>query len=49
MLDSLKNVKEDVTEMKKPSECGMGFEEWGEFEVGDVVQCFEIKLEPRSL
>lgn len=48
-LDSLKNVKNDVNEMKKDSECGMGFEHWGEFEVGDVVQCYEVRYEPRTL
>lgn len=48
-LSSLRNVKKDVTEMKKGGECGVGFEGWGEFEVGDLVQCYEVKLEPRTL
>ncbi|RPB15294.1 initiation factor 2 [Morchella conica CCBAS932] len=49
MLESLKNVKKDVTEMRKGTECGIGFEGWGEFQVGDVVQCYEETFEPRSL
>ena len=49
MLKSLKNVKKDVTEMRKDSECGMAFEEWEEFREGDSVQCFEEIEEKRKL
>ncbi|TKA75825.1 hypothetical protein B0A49_03547 [Cryomyces minteri] len=48
-LSSLKNVKKDVTEMRKGTECGMGFENWESFQVGDQVQCYEEKSEKRSL
>ena len=48
-LASLKNVKKDVQEMKKGSECGMGFENWFDFQVGDQVQCYEEKVEKRYL
>jgi translation initiation factor IF-2 len=48
-LHSLKNVKKDVTEMRKGTECGIGFEEWTGFEVGDQVQCYEEKSEKRRL
>ncbi|ERF74867.1 hypothetical protein EPUS_03251 [Endocarpon pusillum Z07020] len=48
-LDSLKNQKKDVTEMRKGSECGMGFENWGEFEEGDQVQCYEEQKTARTL
>ena len=48
-LASLKSVKKDVQEMKKGSECGMGFEEWFDFRVGDQVQCYEEKEEKRYL
>ncbi len=40
-LESLKNQKKDVTEMRKGSECGIGFENWGDFQEGDQVQCYE--------
>ena len=46
-LDSLKNVKKDVDEMKKGTECGMGFKDWFDFRVGDQVQAYEQKEEKR--
>ncbi|KAH6721510.1 putative translation initiation factor IF-2, mitochondrial [Leptodontidium sp. MPI-SDFR-AT-0119] len=48
-LASLKNVKKDVQEMKKGSECGMGFSDWFDFRVGDQVQSYEEKEEKRYL
>lgn len=48
-LHSLKNVKKDVTEMRKGTECGLGFEDWDEFQEGDQIQCFEEHEEKRSL
>jgi translation initiation factor IF-2 len=42
-------VKKDVMEMRKGSECGMGFEDWHDFKVGDQVQSYEEKEEKRSL
>jgi translation initiation factor IF-2 len=35
--------------MKKGSECGLGFESWTDFLVGDQVQCYEEKVEKRYL
>lgn len=48
-LSSLKNVKKDVLEMKKGSECGLGFQDWTDFKVGDLVQSYEEKQEKRYL
>ncbi|KAH0538037.1 hypothetical protein FGG08_005349 [Glutinoglossum americanum] len=48
-LVSLKNVKKDVLEMRKGGECGMGFEDWCGFKVGDQVQCYEEIVEKRFL
>jgi translation initiation factor IF-2 len=48
-LVSLKNVKKDVQEMRKDTECGMNFGEWEDFEIGDVVQCYTEIKEARSL
>lgn len=48
-LNSLKNVKKDVTEMRKGTECGMAFENWDEFQEGDQIQCFEEIKEKRTL
>lgn len=46
---SLKNVKKDVMEMRKGTECGIGFEEWADFKVGDQVQCYEVIETKRTL
>ncbi|KAM0798604.1 hypothetical protein BDR22DRAFT_881568 [Usnea florida] len=48
-LSSLKNVKKDITETRKGNECGMGFENWTEFEPGDQVQSYEEISEKRTL
>lgn len=48
-ISSLKLVKKDVSEMRKGTECGMAFEDWEGFEVGDQVQCYEEKQEKRYL
>ncbi|RMZ77368.1 hypothetical protein DV737_g4374, partial [Chaetothyriales sp. CBS 132003] len=48
-LESLKNVKKDVAEMRKGTECGMGFNDWEDFHEGDKIQCFEELSEKRKL
>lgn len=48
-LESLKNVKKDVNEMRKGNECGMGFTGWEAFEEGDQVQAFEEEKSARKL
>ena len=35
--------------MRKGTECGMSFEDWAEFKVGDQVQTYEEILEKRAL
>ncbi|KAI5204823.1 initiation factor 2 [Aureobasidium subglaciale] len=48
-VDSLKNVKKDVQEMRRGTECGMGFDGWENFEVGDMIQTFEERTQKRTL
>ncbi len=36
-------------EAKKGGECGMGFEDWNDFQVGDQIQAYETKEEKRHL
>ena len=48
-IASLKNVKKDVQEMRKGTECGMGFDGWEAFEVGDQIQTYEERSEKRTL
>jgi translation initiation factor IF-2 len=38
-----------VSEMRKGTECGMGFEGWEGFEVGDSIQTYEERSEKRTL
>ena len=49
ILTTLKNVKKDVTEMRKGTECGMSFEEWQDMKEGDLVQCYTEVSEKRYL
>lgn len=48
-ITSLKNVKKDVTEMRKGTECGIGFEEWTDAQTGDQIQTYEEFDEKRTL
>ena len=48
-LSSLKSHRKDVTEMRKGSECGISFEGFTDFKIGDQVQCYEEKFEKRTL
>ena len=48
-LSSLKHVKDDVKEVKKGLECGLLFDNWKKFEVGDVVEAYEEVEIPRYL
>ncbi|KAJ4365854.1 translation initiation factor IF-2 [Neocucurbitaria cava] len=49
VITSLKNQKKDVEQMRKDTECGIAFDEWEDFKVGDKIQCYEEKHEKRSL
>ena len=48
-VSSLKSHKKDVTEMRKGTDCGLGFGHFEGFLIGDQVQCFEIITEKRKL
>lgn len=48
-LETLKHHKKDVTEMRKGAECGLGFEEFQDIEVGDIIQAYEEVHTPRTL
>lgn len=38
-LDALRQVKKDVPEMRKGTECGMSFDGFDDVRVGDIIQC----------
>ncbi|KAK3376633.1 hypothetical protein B0T24DRAFT_524293 [Lasiosphaeria ovina] len=48
-IDTLKNGKKDMAEMRKGSECGISLEEWDELRVGDNIQVIEEIKEKRWL
>jgi len=42
-IDSLRHVKEDVREMAQGFECGITIQDWNDYQVGDVLECFEMR------
>jgi translation initiation factor IF-2 len=49
MLKTLKRFKDEVKEVKEGMECGMAFENYDDIRDGDIIECFEVKEEQRSL
>ncbi|NLV82535.1 MAG: translation initiation factor IF-2 [Synergistaceae bacterium] len=48
-LSSLKHFKDDVREIKSGNECGLSFEKFQDFRVGDVIEAYEILKKKRTL
>ncbi|KAJ4423261.1 translation initiation factor IF-2 [Gnomoniopsis sp. IMI 355080] len=48
-LTALKQNKDDVTEVRKGIECGMMFDEYDDFQEGDLIQLYEDVEQPRYL
>ncbi|KAI8961884.1 initiation factor 2 [Daldinia sp. FL1419] len=48
-LETLKHLKKDVSEVHKGTECGIGFAEFQDFQVGDQIQAYEEVVTKRSL
>lgn len=48
-LDALRQVKKDVAEMRKGTECGMSFDGFDDVRTGDIIQCVESVDVPQSL
>ncbi|KAJ4862175.1 elongation factor tu GTP binding domain-containing protein [Trichoderma breve] len=48
-IDTLKHVKKDVQEMGKGTECGIGLEDFEDFQPDDQIQTYEEIKERRSL
>ncbi|NIM05690.1 MAG: translation initiation factor IF-2 [Armatimonadetes bacterium] len=42
-LNSLRHVKEDVEEMESGRECGISITDFNDFQVGDLIEAFEIR------
>jgi len=48
-LNSLKQYKDDASEVRSGFDCGMGIENFNNLEVGDVIESFEIREVKRTL
>lgn len=48
-LKTLKRFKDEVKEVKEGMECGMAFENYDDIREGDIIECFEVKEETRTL
>lgn len=49
MLKTLKRFQEEVKDVKEGQECGMAFESYDDLKEGDVIECFEIIEEARTI
>lgn len=49
MVASLKREKEDVKELKKDMECGIVLKGFDQFEIGDIIETFEVTYLTQSL
>lgn len=48
-LKTLQRFKDEVKEVKEGTECGMAFENYDDIKAGDVIECFEIIEEARTV
>ena len=48
-IDSLRRVKDDVTEIQAGYECGIGIASFSEFEIGDILECYTQEKVARRL
>ncbi|MGZ9096720.1 MAG: translation initiation factor IF-2 [Micavibrio sp.] len=48
-LKTLKRFKEEVKEVREGMECGMAFENYDNIMVGDIIECFDVVSEARTI
>lgn len=48
-LKTLKRFKDEVKEVQAGMDCGMAFENYEDIREGDIIECFEVKEETRTL
>jgi translation initiation factor IF-2 len=48
-LKTLKRFKDEVKEVKEGMECGMAFENYDDIKEGDIIECYQIIEEARTL
>jgi translation initiation factor IF-2 len=44
LVASLRKVKEDVDDVRRGEECGLGFLEYTDFEMGDIIECYSVEM-----
>lgn len=49
VLKTLKRFKDEVREVKEGMECGMAFENYEDIKEGDVIECYQVVEEARTL
>ena len=48
-IESLRRFKEDVQEVTRGYECGIKLKDFNDVKVGDVIECYEIRLDQPTL
>ncbi len=48
-IENVRRYKEDVQEVAKGYECGVKLKNFNDIKVGDIIECYEVKLEKPSL
>jgi translation initiation factor IF-2 len=48
-IDTLKRFKDDVTEVKAGYECGIRLDGYEDYQIGDLIECYEILEERPAL
>lgn len=48
-IEGLKRFKEDVQEVARGFECGIKLKDYNDVKVGDIIECYEVRLEKPSL
>jgi translation initiation factor IF-2 len=48
-LKTLKRHKDEVKDVKEGMECGMAFEKYDDIKQGDMIECFDVIEEARSV
>jgi len=48
-IEGLKRFKEDVQDVARGFECGIKLKDYNDVKVGDVIECYEVRLEKPSL
>ncbi|HRQ60669.1 MAG TPA: translation initiation factor IF-2, partial [Alphaproteobacteria bacterium] len=41
-LKTLQRFKDEVTEVKEGTECGMAFENYEDIRAGDIIECYDV-------